>query len=158
MRHVFVHYKNGLYNIIDKASPTTTFDKINDVLLFNATYKRFGNIKGWHGILSEEMNENVARILNLKFTELKYFPKVYYPKRHSFIDGENYKVKNVTFLRLQDGKEYMRGEDHMGGLEHYLKSWTSFPDNGHYLREPQDLVEEGLDEDEDDWEDYGDEE
>lgn len=146
MRHVFVYYKNGLYNIIDKANPQVTFAKINDVLLFNAVYKRFGTIKGWHGILSEEINRPIVHMLGNRFNELVYKDKVYYPRYACPMVYDDTPVKKATFLRLQDGKEFFRGAEHMGSVHPFLTEWISQYDDGNYLE----------DDHEDDWEEYND--
>ena len=125
MRQVFVHYKNGSYIVIDKANPQTVFAKVNDVLLFNATYKRQGSIKGWHGILSEEINNEIVNLLKHKFDELSYKPKVYYPRCYSNIFYSDGPIKKVTFLRLQDGKETFRGARHGTNIQPFLTEWIS---------------------------------
>lgn len=79
MRKVFVYKEDDNYKIIDKAT-NQVIDTLNDVLLFNAKYMRYKGNKGWHGILSEEMNLDIIKLLETIKEELIFQPKVYYPR------------------------------------------------------------------------------
>lgn len=83
MRSVFIHQIPGnSWRIIDKKTGKI-FEEINDVLLFNAEYKKYKNIKGWHGILSEEINEQVIHemdILSNVKRFLTFITGIYYPR------------------------------------------------------------------------------
>ena len=102
MRSLFVHYDNGKYTIIDKGT-NKVFQTIDDVLLFNAKYMRYKNIKGWHGILSEEINLSLIQKLQQNFVKLFFIPKVYYPRSSYRKSGDP--IKEVAFLRLYKGEE-----------------------------------------------------
>jgi hypothetical protein len=64
MKQVFVHsLSNNLWKVIDKATGET-IEHINDVMIFNGEFKRYNGIKGWNGILSEEMNTKIIDLMN----------------------------------------------------------------------------------------------
>lgn len=117
MRKVFVYKDNDNYVIIDKAN-NQILDTVHDVLLFNAKYMRYKGTKGWYGILSEEMNLDVIKLLETIKEELIFQPKVYYP-RVKLLPYMAVKTCGVLWLK-PDGRMFNR---HRMLDEHTVKKY-----------------------------------
>ncbi len=131
MREVFVtlNKKNNLWKIIDRSN-NSLIEEVNDVLLFNAKYKRFNDVKGWHGTLSETINQSVIRLLTKPFVEISFKPKLYYPRTSLALSILDEPVKHTPFLRLTDSKMFKRGSDPIDeyALEMYCEEYQDDPD------------------------------
>lgn len=124
MKEVFVtqNKTNKLWKVFDKKTGAL-IEEVDDVLLFNASFKRFKKDKGWHGIVSDQINPEIIRLLRLPFHELAFLPKKYYPRRTDmFMDTL---AKEGTFIRLQDSKVSRRGLHHLPRylLEEYCREY-----------------------------------
>lgn len=107
MKEVFVTQNkvNKLWKVIDKKTDKV-IEEVDDVLLFNATFKRFKKDKGWHGIISEQINPEVIKLLRLPFHALTFIPKKYYPRR---ADAENILIRDAPFIRITESSVLRRG-------------------------------------------------
>jgi hypothetical protein len=80
MRNVFVYQFKDKWKVIDKATKKV-IDIVDDVLIFNGIYKRYNGKRGWHGVLSEEINHEIIHLLdNNYWRELIQQVKPYYPR------------------------------------------------------------------------------
>lgn len=142
MRSVFVTLRDDDYKVIDKA--TGKSEMIDDVLLFNAEYKRYNNEKGWHGIINEEINADVIKVMQFRFYEIKFEGKLYYPR----VGG--IPVKCVQFLKLRNGIMEVCGFNsdlEPYHIKKYTAPWVS------YTQEDIDEDEEEEDVWDEDWDD-----
>ena len=132
MRKVFVTYNKfkRLWKVTDLET-NKVIEEVDDVLLFNAIYKRHKEVKGWHGILSETINLPVIYLLTKSFQEIKHIPKRYYPR---LLSTDN-QVKQATFLRLKDDEMFMRGSTML--QEYSLDDWCE----EYYEEEDEDNAE-----------------
>lgn len=141
MRKVFVYWNGNDYTVIDK-STNQIFNKIDDLMLFNAKYARYNKIKGFHGILNEEINEDVLDILSKSFIEIGFLGKKYYPRRRPFLLIET-PIKTIQYLKMKpDYKLYGLILNHFLYEDRYYRS----------LCDP--WCKQGITWDEEDWEWY----
>jgi hypothetical protein len=123
MKEVFVTQNkvNKLWKVIDKKTDKV-IEEVDDVLLFNATFKRFKKDKGWHGIVSEQINPEIIKLLKLPFHPLTFIPKKYYPRRS---DVDDIMIKDGTFIRFKESNVLRRGSfvmpNHM--IEEYCREY-----------------------------------
>lgn len=118
---------NNKWNVIDKAT-NELIEEVDDVLLFNPVYKRFNNIKGWHGILSEEINPDVIRLMARTLDKIVFIPKKYYPRYEYW---QEHPIRSGRYLRLKDGEMFYRvGTLSKYSLEEYCKPWENSMDPG----------------------------
>lgn len=133
MREVFIHFikKTKLWDVVDKKTGES-IEQVDDVLLFNASYKRFKDIKGWHGVLSETINQTVIDLLqDSKFNPVQHIKKRYYP-RYSYYHPrtkelmiqEDHQVKAVKFLRAS-GSEVLIEQENAKLSDSELKIYTA---------------------------------
>lgn len=138
MLEVFV-YDNGKttdkWTIIDKASDKV-IQEIDDVMLFNATYKRYKGskgLKGWHGILSKEINPKVIRLLRRKFNEIQFNSKQYYPQHVNPITWGFYPVKSSPVIKLRDKIEVFGSFPiELYEIKQYCEPWKTIEEDASY--------------------------
>lgn len=148
MKNVFIHpLSNNLWKVIDKATGET-IDHINDVMIFNGEFKRYNGIKGWHGILSEEMNMNIIDLMSKPFNELLIKPRPYYPR----IKAEtpvlqlyhSDPIKKAGVVHFKDDKVFIRFKNNTIDVNDYLLPWKVEADP---WEEPEDYEWEEYDDD-----------
>lgn len=125
MKNVFVYINN--HNI---ANPYTVIWKetgvkqdLDDIMLFNGEFKRYQNIKGWHGIISDEINYSVIHLMQEKYTEVKTFMNLYYPRYL----GTTIALKKANVIRFLPKRIMARGTDfmHNAVVTEWCKPWRT---------------------------------
>lgn len=127
MKKVFIHLiSNNLWKVIDKATGEP-IDHINDVMIFNGEFKRYNGIKGWHGILSEEINTNIIDLMKKPFTELLIKPRPYYPRikaeTHVLQSYYNDPIKKSGVVHFKDNKVFIRWKNSHIDVNDYILPW-----------------------------------
>ena len=106
MKQVFVHQVGTEWRVINK-STGDVIDIVPEVLIFNGVYKKYNNIKGWHGILSEEINTCIINLMRNDFYEVEFYPKKYYPRFKE--DGKlNSGIKNSGYVKFNNELVFIR--------------------------------------------------
>lgn len=124
MKKVFI-YSNGKkdkpYTVIWKETGKT--QDLNDVMLFNGEFKRYQNIQGWHGIISDEVNEHVISFMQnpSQWMELKKVLHLYYP-RWTPANSAAKKVAVLRFLPKRIIGNY-EGQVSVSTIKEWCKPW-----------------------------------
>lgn len=140
MKRVFVHATGQQWTVVDK-STGKVIDTVDDVLIFNGEYKRYNGLRGWHGILSEEINKAVIDLLQDPFIELTQRTVPYYPRMNWYSKP----IKTAVYVKLTKGKAYVRYENGHPLPSYELAQYTKPFDNQDFIDEDE---EDYTDEDE----------
>jgi hypothetical protein len=124
MKQVFVHKTTNPtkpYTVIFKDFGTR--QEVNDIMIFNAEFKRYDNIKGWHGIVSDEINYSIITLMKAKYLEIKTVASKYYPR----LIGSMYPVKHASVIRFLPGSVLIKGTEHVSTsiLNEWCRPWNT---------------------------------
>ena len=113
----------------------------NDVMIFNGQYKKFNNVRGWHGILSDQVNKEVIKVLNFPYNILVQHNEPYYPR----IAGMEHPIKSACIVKFDQFNHYcFRSSDDYdpSEIKRLTRSWKEEQEQN-----DRDIEEDMIDED-----------
>jgi len=142
MKEVFVTENTGRgqrWKVIDKKT-NKVIGNANDVLIFNGQYKKFNNVRGWHGILSDQVNSEVIKVLNFRYGILVQHNEPYYPR----LVNTEYPVRSAGIIKFDKfNHSCFAPNDEYSSLQvkNFTCSWKEEQE-----QKARDMEEDGLDE------------